>query len=57
MISLCPYCGAASRRNCELAEMSGMPEGTVECLWEIDPDIQREERDERKRIEKDFPHD
>ena len=48
--SICPWCGAYSTRSCELEEEMGM------CPWqeqqdaEPDPDILREDRDERRRI-------
>lgn len=49
---LCPWCGAASRRQCELEEDMGS------CPWEDseaepDPDRLREDRDERRRMEKE----
>lgn len=48
----CPICGAYSRRNCELPEMSGVED--IECQWEeLDPDILREDRDERQRLERE----
>ena len=39
---LCPFCGAYSRRSCELEDEMGV------CPWEEsepDPDIRREDRD------------
>ena len=54
MSGICPVCGAASRRNCEINEMAGTAEGEIECMWEEpDPDILREDRDERRRLEKE----
>lgn len=44
---LCPWCGAYSRRFCEMEEEMGV------CPWEEmepDPDILREDRDERRRL-------
>ena len=56
--TLCPVCGATSRRNCEINEMVGAAEGEIECMWEdIDPDILREDRDEQRRIEADLRRD
>ena len=56
MIStLCPFCGAYEPRSCELREeMDGV------CPWEEaepDPDILRDDRDERQRLEKEYPDD
>jgi hypothetical protein len=51
---LCPFCGAYSPRSCELSEDAGV------CAWEEsepDPDILREDRDERRRIEKESADD
>lgn len=51
----CPFCGAYSRRSCEMEDEMGY------CGWddapEPDPDILRDDRDERRRIEKEYPHD
>ncbi len=47
---ICPICGAASRRQCDLPFISGV--GDIECQWEMDPDILREDRDERRGIER-----
>lgn len=51
MTDLCPWCGAYSRRSCEMEEEMGV------CPWEEmdepDPDILREDRDERRRLEKE----
>ena len=45
---ICEFCGAYSTRSCELREeMNGI------CPWEEsepDPDILREDRDERQRL-------
>lgn len=44
---LCPWCGAYSPRQCELEDEMGV------CPWEEsepDPDILREDRDEKARI-------
>ena len=54
--TLCPFCGAYSPRSCELEEDTG-----GECPWlkiledEPDPDILRDDRDERRRLEKEYP--
>lgn len=50
--TLCPFCGAYSRRSCELKEEM------ERCPWseaeeEPDPDRLREDRDERRRLEKE----
>ena len=49
MAELCPFCGAYSRRACEMEDDTG-----GECLWdeseELDPDRLREDRDERNRL-------
>ena len=45
---LCPWCGAYSPRQCEMTEDVGL------CAWEEsepDPDLLREDRDERKRAD------
>lgn len=51
MSELCPFCGAYSPRSCEIEdEIDG-----AECPWadqladEPDPDILRDDRDERRR--------
>ena len=47
---VCPFCGAYSRRSCEMEDEMGF------CAWdepEPDPDIMREDQDERSRIESD----
>jgi hypothetical protein len=55
--TLCPFCGAYSPRSCELEEETG-----GECPWleiiedEPDPDILRDDRDERRRLEKEYPY-
>ena len=46
---ICPFCGAASRRQCYLPFVSGVED--IECQWELDPDILREDQDERRLIE------
>lgn len=51
---ICPFCGAYSTRSCEMTEDVGI------CVWEEsepDPDILREDRDERRRIEKESADD
>lgn len=56
--TLCPYCGAYSTRACEWD-----PDQPDACPWfeigdeddEPDPDILREDRDERRRIEREHP--
>ena len=49
--TLCPFCGAYSTHSCEIEdEDSGTP-----CPWEEiqpDPDRLREDRDERRRLER-----
>lgn len=50
--SMCPICGAWSRRSCDMEEELGV------CPWEEsqpDPDILRDDRNERRRIEKEEP--
>lgn len=48
---ICPFCGSWSIRSCDLMEETG-----GECPWglmkedEPDPDILREDRDERRRL-------
>lgn len=52
-LTLCPFCGAYSPRNCELEEES---DGC--CPWEEsqpDPDDQRDIRDEDRRLDRDNP--
>ena len=55
MSKLCEFCGAYSPRSCELRdEMDGV------CPWEEsepDPDLLREDRDERRRLLKESPDD
>ena len=51
--TLCPYCGAYSRRSCEYEEMTGMPRSCAPCEeddeWDLpDPDLAREDRDDRR---------
>lgn len=54
MTKLCEFCGAYSPRNCELREeMDGV------CPWEEmepAPDLLRDDRDERNRLESDRRH-
>ena len=54
MTDLCPWCGAYSRRSCEMEDEMGV------CPWEemeeADPDILREDRDERRRLEREGDH-
>lgn len=54
MTDLCPWCGAYSRRSCEMEDEMGV------CPWEemeeADPDILREDRDERRRLEREGNH-
>lgn len=55
--TLCPYCGAYSRRSCEYEEMTGMPRSCAPCEedddWDApDPDMAREDRDERRALQK-----
>ena len=49
---ICPFCGAWSRRSCEMEDEMG------ECPWdeesEPDPDYLREDRDEKQRAERHF---
>lgn len=51
---LCPFCGAYSARQCELEDETG-----GECPWELsrddepDPDILRDDRGERRRVERE----
>ncbi len=49
MAELCPFCGAYSRRACELTD-----ETDGECLWELDPDMMRQDRDERRRLDAEY---
>ncbi len=51
MAELCPFCGAYSRRSCELEDETG-----GECLWEMDPDRLREGRDERARLDAEYDY-
>ncbi len=48
---ICPICGAASRRQCDLPYVSGV--GDIECQWELDPDILREDRDDRRGLDQE----
>lgn len=48
--SPCPFCGAYSRRSCEMEEEVG------HCPWdeaEPDPDILREQRDELRNLRRE----
>lgn len=52
--TLCPYCGAYSRRSCEWQEMTDQPKYTAPCReddeWDApDPDRMREDRDDIAR--------
>lgn len=50
--SICPFCGAYSPRSCELEEEMGS------CPWEDsepDPDLLREDANERARLQKEVP--
>lgn len=52
-MTLCPFCGAYSPRQCELEDETG---GI--CPWEemedgLDMDILREDRDERRRLDRE----
>lgn len=54
----CPHCGAYSRRSCEWESMTGCPPESAPCEFdewdaEPDPDRLREDRDERRRLEKE----
>lgn len=52
MNTLCPFCGAHSPKQCELEEETGGA-----CPWEDsepDPDILRENAQERERADKFF---
>lgn len=53
-MTVCPHCGAYSRRSCEWEDMTDMPPETAPCeqdgTWEQDPDEAREDRDERARL-------
>lgn len=57
-MTLCPFCGAYSPKQCELEEETG---GV--CPWEEsqdgepDPDILREMRDERRSLSREYPDD
>jgi len=49
---LCPWCGAYSSRSCEMEEEMGS------CPWEDsepDPDLLREDANERARLQKEVP--
>lgn len=53
--TICPWCGAWSRRSCEMEEQMGScPWEDSGALDEPDPDRLREDRDERRRLEE--PH-
>lgn len=50
----CTICGAISRRACEMDDELGFcPWDEIEPRDEPDPDILREDRDERRRLEKE----
>lgn len=54
--TICPFCGAYSRRSCEMEDETGV------CAWEDateepDPDRLREDRDERSRLDRENPND
>lgn len=54
--TVCPHCGAYSRRSCEWEEMTDTPRATAPCNfdeWGADPDRLREDREERRRLEKE----
>lgn len=51
---LCPWCGAESPKRCEMEENAGYCPWEDEELEEPDPDILREDRDERERAESFF---
>lgn len=54
---ICPYCGAWSQRSCEWEEMTGnMPESApcnFDDTWGKDPDRLREDRDERRKLDRE----
>jgi len=55
--TVCPHCGAYSRRSCEWEEMTGEPPESAPCEfedWEIDPDRMREDRDERQKLDREI---
>jgi len=55
-MTLCPYCGAYSRRSCEWEFMTDQPQETAPCEvsdWEPDPHRPREDRDERQRVKRE----
>lgn len=49
----CEFCGAYSPRSCEWEEMTGQSAETAPCQHEPDPDRLREDRDERRRMERE----
>ena len=57
MGELCPFCGAYSPRSCEMDDEFS----SETCPWlsaledEPDPDILRDDRDERRRLAKEYP--
>ncbi len=57
MSDICRWCGSYSTRNCEWEEKTGnMPESApceFEDPFDPDPDYLREDRDERRRLERD----
>lgn len=54
--TLCPFCGAASTRYCEIED----EDAGVECPWlEVlddgpDPDILREDAEDRRRLAREY---
>lgn len=53
--AICPFCGAYSRRSCEMEdEMGYCPADEIEP---IDPDLLREDRDELQRLARDCSDD
>ncbi len=52
--TVCPHCGAYSRRSCEWEEMTGNMAESAPCNfdeWDVDPDFMRDDRAERERLE------
>lgn len=51
---ICPFCGAYDTQPCEMDKEKGT------CLWEEsipDPDDLRDQRDEDRRMARDYPDD
>ncbi len=49
--TICPFCGAGSRRACDMEDEVGYcPAEEMDHDFYMDPDRLREDRDERKRI-------